>query len=169
MGKYTVTEDNREEFTRKYLPDHTVRVCKVGEEPEGNEFPIYVALIKDGGLRFPFDPLLVRFINHTRMPLQELDLNTVRIILGVSRLNHLLGLDLGLDELFYCYCVVDSQHGYYLKSRPKSPSLVVALPTSNKGKLKEIIMVFGTISSIPDVEVPMSFDRPGTSPFVSRY
>lgn len=49
--------------------------------------PIYTSFFMESGLRLPHEPLLVDFLRDTHLHIGQLATNTVRVILGVAKMN----------------------------------------------------------------------------------
>src|SRR3984885_10820485 len=115
-----VTTEEREEFGANYIPvGLTWRICEDGEDPfeslEIGDTPIYASFFVEAGLRIPLAPLLIEFLRFTNLHLCQLAPNTLRIILGVVEINRILGTNLGMDELRFCYCLSKTGQNYCLR------------------------------------------------------
>ena len=84
--------------------DVTLRELPVGQAPVATEaeIPIPVVAIVEGGVRFPLDRIFRKFLYMADLCTHQVSINTMRVVLGFSALNRLLGLDLGLPEILYC-------------------------------------------------------------------
>lgn len=97
MGKFVLKTDALiREFVQKHIPNELVwNQCAEGEtlmkmnslSRVGLTQSSPLSLIIQAGLRIPFDPLLVEFFKNTRLHLSQITLNTLRIVLGVAKLN----------------------------------------------------------------------------------
>ncbi|GMP32746.1 hypothetical protein CsSME_00006368 [Camellia sinensis var. sinensis] len=111
------------EFRREYnIPDDVhLELTKKGDTPWGelDKCPFTVMSIVEGGLRFPVQPLICEFLRQTRLCSTQVSNNTYKIINGVAELNRLLGLNLGLAEIFHQYTLSKNKGGlcWYLKVR----------------------------------------------------
>lgn len=76
-------------------------------------------------------------------------LNVVRIILDIAELNKRFGLNLGLNEIKYCYSLGLFEDKWNLKVRPYSYSLIEGLPSSHKGYYADVIIITGVVELDP--------------------
>ena len=150
MGQYALlTEKQKKDFEKTYLPPgYTWEVCKDDVDPfkptwSGEGFPVFISMFKEAGLRLPLDPLLCEYLRETKLSLGNCGLNVVRVVLSVAEMNRRFGLELGREEINYCYQLIygDKDQGWYIRNRTKAPQLVKALPTSQKGKYDDIVII----------------------------
>ena len=72
------------------------------------EKPFYLVTIVEEGVRFPLHPLLREFLHRWHLyPCQMLP-NSYKIIMDIVELNRLLGTDIGIHDIEYCYDLVKS-------------------------------------------------------------
>ena len=108
---------------------------------------IPVMAIVEGGVRFPLSTLLCQTLNFYNICPMQCKVNTFRVIMGVDRLNSILGTVLGPKEIRDVYSLC--RHGeppyreYYLKHRGTPPPLVTQLPDSSKGGNDDFFIVTG--------------------------
>ena len=80
------------------------------------------------------------------MALCQLSPNGVRVVLGCSALNKLLGANLTYRDIFWCYslchCPQDRSR-YYFRAKIGAPDLVKCLTKSEKGYHEGIVIVRG--------------------------
>ena len=80
------------------------------------------------------------------MALCQLSPNRVRVVLGGSALNKLLGVNLTQREIFWCYSLChypQDKSRYYFQARIGAPDLVKCLTKSEKGYHEGIVIVGG--------------------------
>lgn len=86
-------------------------------------------------LKLPLDNHLCDVLNLCNMALCQLSSNGIRVVLGHSTLNKLLGVNLTWNEIFWCYapcrCPKDSSW-YYFRARIGALDLVKGLTKSEK-------------------------------------
>ena len=141
MGKFSLnTDEKRNEFEGKYIRKDTPwKVVNKGEDPfspfiKPNTCLLYVSFFMEAGLRLSYHPFLIQFLRLTRLRITQLATNILRIILGVAELNRIFNMQLGIDEIKYCYGLSKHFDGKYnLKAGTNSLDLVKGLPTSTKG------------------------------------
>ena len=65
--------------------------------------------------------------------------------MGVLELNRRLGVDLGLEDILFCYSLVRvmPQQSFYLKARDPTMYLVTHLPDSDKGYKDDLLIYTG--------------------------
>ena len=63
----------------------------------------WTKVIIEGGLTFPLHPLLQRMLMHLKLFPLQCGVNFFRIVMGVVALNDRLGVNLGVDEILFCY------------------------------------------------------------------
>ncbi|GMP57813.1 hypothetical protein CsSME_00021732 [Camellia sinensis var. sinensis] len=137
MGKYRFMVSSPgalAEFRREYnIPDDVhPELAKKGDTPWGelDKCPFTVVSIMEGGLRFPVQSLICEFLRQTRLCPTQVSNNTYKIINGVAELNRLLGLNLGLAEIFHQYTLSKNKDGlcWYLKVRKGQAKLIEGNP-----------------------------------------
>ena len=156
-------------FKAKYdIPDDVeVRVARKDEPLIGTResIPIPTRAITEGGVRFPLDPLLLWVLSAAKLCPLQCCLNFFRIVMGVSSLNKLLNLSLGLWEILYYYIIKAAGDNFYLSVRKKDRYLVTHLPDSNKGHENDIVFVYGNweyaAGTIPSYRCPYEEGMPG--------
>lgn len=117
-----------------------------------NGLPIATAAFFEGGVRVPFSPLLVYFLNYCRFVSTQLGLNAFRIISRVDALNKALGTNLGLMEIFHHYKLIPlrGKENHYLSLRFGREPLVTHFTDSNPRIASHIIFVYENVDeSIP--------------------
>ena len=94
------------------------------------------------GLRFPVPALVKQFLHFTRVPLDLIHPNTIRILIGCSVLNLLYQLDLSLVEICFIYALKVGQGGRLSMSvRNAWWKIVNGLPDSPKMETKGALLV----------------------------
>ena len=99
------------------------------------ELALPLMAIIEGGVRFPLDPLLRRFLRALTLTSSQITVNTFRVISAISELRSREALPFGLAELFLVYKLSRSGNPprYYLSSRPDYPTLLIeGLPDSDE-------------------------------------
>ncbi|GMP56621.1 hypothetical protein CsSME_00021040 [Camellia sinensis var. sinensis] len=133
MGKYRFMVNSPgalADFHREYnIPDDVhLEIAKKGDTPWGelDKCPFTVVSIVEGGLRFPVQPLICEFLRKTRLCPTQVSNNAYKIINGVAELNRILGLNLGLAEIFHQYALSKNKGGFcwYLKVRKDRAKLI---------------------------------------------
>lgn len=143
MGRFALKSDVRgKEFHDKYIISEGIewRECENNKEPFDDmaipvrTYSIYTSFFIQAGLKITFDPLLAIFLYKTRLHVDQLSPNTIRIILGIAKLNRRLSLNLDFHDIRYCYSLWASKKykKWNLKARVQTPSLIEALPDSHK-------------------------------------
>ncbi|GMP43128.1 hypothetical protein CsSME_00015628 [Camellia sinensis var. sinensis] len=141
MGKFRNLVDTpagMDEFRRRYnIPnDVTLTLAAVDADRSctSTTMPFSIASIVEGGVRFPLNPLLRRFFSYFELTPMQISMNTLRVINGVSVLNDLLDLDLGIWDILHCYSLCRNKGGknYYVKVRSLDLQLVTELPDNDK-------------------------------------
>lgn len=173
MGKWTLeTSAKRLAFEDEFIPDGLARKeCDKEDNPfeitldrdilEG-EYLIYTSFFKLAGLKLPFGPLLVDFLRKIKFHVGQLTPNVIRIILGTTEINRHFNLNLGINEIKYCYSIGLTDEKWNLKARPHSPSIVEGLSSSYKGYYNDIVGIMGDVEPDPKNKlVPKQFDYPG--------
>ena len=106
MARYVIFDDAAlAKFAQRHIPENcTVRLPDGREDPTVNprdgEIGIYTVLFEQAGLKLPLDHLLCAVLRRCSMALCQLSPNGVRLVLGCSALNKLLGLNLTRREIF---------------------------------------------------------------------
>lgn len=98
--------------------------------------------IAEGGVRFPFHPLLSAVLCHWGLIPSQPNVNFFRIVMGIIALNRRLGLNLGIPAIRHCYALAksSSRHGrYFLRAKDTDHQLVTML--SSSGKQVDNVMV----------------------------
>lgn len=64
----------------------------------------------------------------------QISMNTFRVVNGVSVLNDLWDLDLGIWDILHCYSLSHNKGGktYYVKARSLDLQLITELPNNDK-------------------------------------
>ena len=97
------SDEERDDFERRYISEGFAwRTLNEGEDPFSpfiNPDITPLCLILHG--RFPH--LLVQFLRLTRLHITQLAINSLHIIMGVVKINRRFHIQLGLNEIKYCY------------------------------------------------------------------
>lgn len=128
------------EFCETYrIPaDVTVRAGPTSRGGVGfreGELTLPLMAIIEGGVRFPLNPLLRRFLRALSLTTSQITVNTYRVISAISELRCREMLPFGLSELFLVYKLSRSGNPprYYLSSRPDYLTLLIeGLPDSDE-------------------------------------
>ena len=152
MSRFLISSDSAlADFAQRYIPANcTVRLPEGDEDPTINprdgEIGIYTVFFEQAGLRLPLDPLLCDVLRYCSMSLCQLSPNGIRLVLGCSALNRMLGVTLTHREIFWCYslchCPQDSKR-FYFRARTGTPDLVKCLTKSEKGYHGGMVVVGG--------------------------
>ncbi|KAH7865444.1 hypothetical protein Vadar_006796 [Vaccinium darrowii] len=99
--------------------------------PSSAVFP--VVSIVEGGVPFPFDPLLLCFLHRLRLAPTQISVNTFRIVNSVAELARRESPPLRIEEILYCYKIVGLGDGslYYLRAR-KGFKMIGGLPPKDR-------------------------------------
>ncbi|XXG68534.1 hypothetical protein AAC387_Pa06g1598 [Persea americana] len=101
--------------------------------------PFWLVSVVEGGVRFPLHPLVRDCLWEWRLCPCQLLPNAYKIIMGVVRLNQILGIGLGVPDIEDTYDLCKSPEGdtYYLRLRVRRAGFVTALEDSNRFSRKE--------------------------------
>lgn len=140
MGKHRALLSTPEKigaFRRKYENADDVQFYvnsrnDMGEEGQDQD-KIHIPLIftVEGGLRFPLHPFFREVCNCCRLNPMQLCPNFVRLVMGTSALNRLLGLHLDWWDLHYLYSVVPTTENITtsrLETSSRSSSQIYLIP-----------------------------------------
>lgn len=162
-------------FTQKYQIPEDVSV-RLGPQSHGDvryqeghlTFPL-MAII-EGGVRFPLDPFVRRFLRTLTLSSNQISVNTYRIICSISELRRRYDLPFGLEELFGAYKVSRSGNPprWYLSSRTKFEELLIeGLPDSEEWASSYVVVsgnfMFGP-DEARDTPVQWQMGSPGRYP-----
>ena len=152
MSRFLISTDAAlADFAQRFIPANcTVRLPTEKEDPTINpkdgEIGIYTVFFEQAGLRLPLDPLLCDFLRYCNMSLSQLSPNGIRLVLGCSALNRILGVNLTHREIFWCYSLCHCPHDpkrFYFRARTGAPDLVKCLTKSEKGYHGGMVVVGG--------------------------
>lgn len=155
------SEESIQEFkTLHNIPDDVVVRLPANSDNiiEGSDerIPLPLIGIVEGGVQFPLYPLLKQVLHFYGVPLSQLAPSFLRIVMGVIALNNILGVNLGLLEIRYCYnCVPTTKEiaKFYFKNKLAKHQLVQMLTDSGKG-VNDIIVIVES-----NLELPLGVDR----------
>ena len=136
--------------------------------PGYDHIHIPVMAVAEGGVRFPLSMLLCQTLVFYNICPMQCKINMFRVIMGVDRLNTLLGTVLTPSEIRDVYSLVRfGGEGYfteyYLKLRGHHPPLVTQLPDSAKGADEDFFIVSG------DWYIKDAAGNPAVRPPPNRY
>lgn len=112
-------------------------------EGSDERIPLTLINIVEVGVQFPVHPLLRQVLHFYGVPLPQLAPNFFRTIMGIIALNNILGVNLGLPEIRYCYNFVPltkERVKFYFKPRLEKHQLVQMLIDSGKG-VNDIVVI----------------------------
>ncbi|GMP50906.1 hypothetical protein CsSME_00017330 [Camellia sinensis var. sinensis] len=118
------------EFRKEFnIPDDVhLELAKKGDThwDKLHACPFTIMSIVEGSLRFPIQPSVCKFLRQTRLCPTRISNNTYKIINGMATLNQILGLNLGLAEIFHQYILSKNNGGFcwYLKVRKGRAKLI---------------------------------------------
>ena len=120
-----------------------------------------------GGVRFPLHPLVRDCLWEWRLCPYQLLPNGYKIIMGVVRLNELLGIGLCVPDIEDTYDLCKSAEGntHYLRLRVRWVGFVTALEDSNKYAGEDRVFVrggweFGEAELSTTVRIPRKIGTP---------
>ncbi|GMP45552.1 hypothetical protein CsSME_00014040 [Camellia sinensis var. sinensis] len=140
MGKYLSwvnTPEGMAWFRKEYniLEDVTLTLASPGTKRKNtkNMTALTIACIVEGGVRFPLNSLLRRFLHHIELTSTQISTNSFRVLSGVCALNQRLGLSLDIWDIVRCYYMSHSSGAiYYICVWSLAYQLVTDLPNANK-------------------------------------
>ncbi|GMP81793.1 hypothetical protein CsSME_00036386 [Camellia sinensis var. sinensis] len=163
MGKYRFLVDSPgaiAKFRKDYnIPDDVhLLLAELDTTPwrKPGFVPFTVISIVEACLRFLVQPFLYEFLRQTRLYPTQLSTNSYRIINGIAKLNHRLGLNLGLAELFHQYSLGQNEDNwvYYLRIRRRREKIIKNTPDKDIKKPKYWDMVLTGIKEQPTLFAP---------------
>ncbi|XXG68535.1 hypothetical protein AAC387_Pa06g1598 [Persea americana] len=129
--------------------------------------PFWLVSVVEGGVRFPLHPLVRDCLWEWRLCPCQLLPNAYKIIMGVVRLNQILGIGLGVPDIEDTYDLCKSPEGdtYYLRLRVRRAGFVTALEDSNRYAGEDKVLVrggweFGEVEPATTVRVPRKIGIP---------
>ncbi|KAJ8622416.1 hypothetical protein MRB53_030945 [Persea americana] len=129
--------------------------------------PFWLVSVVEGGVRFPLHPLVQDCLREWRLCPCQLLPNGYKIIMGVVRLNQILGIGLGVPDIEDTYDLCKSAEGdtYYLRLRVRRAGFVTALEDSNRYAGEDKVLVrggweFGEVEPATTVRVPRKIGIP---------
>ena len=129
--------------------------------------PFWLVSVVEGGLRFPLHPLVRDCLWEWRLCPCQLLPNGYKIIMGVVRLNQILGIGLGVPDIEDTYDLCKSAEGdtYYLRLRVRRTAFVTSLEDSNRYAGEDRVLVrggweFGEAEPATTVRVPRKIGIP---------
>ena len=129
--------------------------------------PFWLVSVVEGGVRFPLHPLVRDCLWEWRLCPCQLLPNVYKIIMGVVRLNQILGIGLGVPDIEDTYDLCKSAEGdtYYLRLRVRRTGFVTALEDSNRYAGEDKVLVrggweFGEVEPATTVRVPRKIGIP---------
>ena len=129
--------------------------------------PFWLVSVVEGGVRFPLHPLVRDCLREWKLCPCQLLPNGYKIIMGVVRLNQILGIGLGVPDIEDPYHLCKSAEGdtYYLRLRVRRTGFVTALEDSNRYAGEDRVLVrggweFGEAEPATTVRVPRKIGIP---------
>ncbi|XXG51986.1 hypothetical protein AAC387_Pa03g0421 [Persea americana] len=129
--------------------------------------PFWLVSVVEGGVRFPLHPLVRDCLWEWRLCPCQLLPNGYKIIMGVVRLNQILGIGLGVPDIEDTYDLCKSAEGdtFYLRLRVRRTGFVTALEDSNRYAGEDKVLVrggweFGEVEPATTVRVPRKIGIP---------
>ena len=89
------------------------------------------------------------FLKEIRLHKCKLIPNSLRVVLGTSKINRRYNVNLGLIEIKHYYSLAIHDSNYNLKARPNCPSIVEGFSSSHKGYYSDIIVITGDVEPDP--------------------
>ena len=98
--------------------------------------------ILEGGVRFPVDPLIIGTHRFYGLCPDQLPPNFYWVVSCVSRLNHIVDLQLNHHDINFMYILCGNiRSDYYLKTKDTQVRLISCLPDSNRNSAGEFVWV----------------------------
>ena len=105
---------------------------------EGRVIILLVAFV-EGGVRISMNKLLINYLRHFKVCLDQCTPNVFRVVSCVAKPNKRLGHSLTEHEINYIYSFQDSKtSGFYFKAWHKELRLISCLPNCDKETVKKV-------------------------------
>ena len=155
FSKWFTNQRTVEEFRIKYnIPDDVVVRLDGERDPrdkwsyraKSGEMPFPLVAVLEGGVRFPVHPLLRACLQKWHLVPCQLLPNCFKVIMGVVKVNEMLGLECNVHDFEDVYDVCKSnvaEDSYYFRVRVKDSAIVKGLEDNTKYAGDDRILVSG--------------------------